>query len=365
MGRLSAIGTIIALVVGAGVLGIPYVVSGAGFWNGFLQIFIIGILILLLNLYVGEVVLSTKGRHHLVELAEHYLGKNGGKLMFLTFVLGQYGALIAYLVGIKNVLITIFGGLGWPITIFIFTAMALLLFLRLHVIANVESFLTFVMLGLIAIICLALFPTVDYTNFTTIGQAPLSSYGVILFSYLGFTIIPEVLKQLKNKKDLVNVVFDSFLIIMMINALFAYVFVGVFGVNVSEVATNSLTGSLLLIGGFLVLSMLVTSYLGVGLVIKDMFVMDFELKKISAWILTIIPPFLFFFIAKPDFIRIIGLVGGVTGGIAGILVCRMVLFARRKGNRKPEYRVWGDSIPVYVLILVLLAGMVWEITRVL
>jgi len=95
MGKWSAVGTIIALVVGAGVLGIPYVVVRAGFWNGFVQIFLIGSLMIVLNLFVGEIVLRTKGKHQLVELAKHYLGARFEKLMFITFMLGQYGALVA------------------------------------------------------------------------------------------------------------------------------------------------------------------------------------------------------------------------------------------------------------------------------
>jgi len=232
--------------------------------------------------------------------------------------------------------------------------------MRLHMLADIETGLTIVMLILIGIIALSLFSQVDYMNFSVIGSAPFSAYGVILFSVMGFTIIPEVIRELKKKEELVSVVFNAFLVIMLINALFAYVFVGVYGFDVAEIATNSLSGSLLYIGGFLVMSMLITSFLAIGLVLKDMFVTDLEVKKTKAWLFAIVPAYLFFFVARPDFINVLGIVGSFTAGIVGILVCWMVLRSRKRGNRKPEFVVPGGSALVYVLIGVLSLGVVWQ-----
>lgn len=364
MGRMSAIGTIIALVIGAGILGIPYVVARAGFWNGFLQIFIIGCLMALLNLFVGEVVLSTKGKHQLVELAEMYLGEAWEKLMFIIFTLGHYGALLAYLIGIKTVLVAMFGTAGITISLLMFAGLALLLLLRLHMIAKVETLLTVIMVSLIGIVCLYLFPSVNFNNLTTIDSEPLGAYGVILFAFMGFTIIPEIVQDLKHKKELTKVIFESFMVITLINALFAYVFVGTYGLNVMDIATNSLTGIFLFIGGFLVLSMLITSYLAVGLIMKDMFVMDFELKPLTSWILAIIPPFLMLILANPTFIKVLGIAGSFTAGLEGIIILYLVLIVRKRGNRTPEYRVFGGSALVYVLMLALLAGIVWQATHI-
>lgn len=67
------------MVIGAGILGIPYVVAKAGFLTGLLDLIIIGLAVLVLNLYVGEIMLRTKEDHQLTGYAEKYL-ENGEKI---------------------------------------------------------------------------------------------------------------------------------------------------------------------------------------------------------------------------------------------------------------------------------------------
>src|SRR3989338_11574065 len=107
---LEAVCIIIGTVIGAGVLGIPYVIAKAGFLIGLIQLVIIGLLVLFMNLFLGEVVLRTNGNHQLTGYVEIYLGKTFKFLMFLSMVLGIYCALIAYLIGEGASLSAIFSG---------------------------------------------------------------------------------------------------------------------------------------------------------------------------------------------------------------------------------------------------------------
>ena len=93
---LEAIATLTGMVIGAGILGIPYVIAKSGFLTGLIDLVIIGLAILVLNLYVGEIVLRTKEKHQLTGYAKKYLGKWGKRLMMFSMVFGLYGALIAY-----------------------------------------------------------------------------------------------------------------------------------------------------------------------------------------------------------------------------------------------------------------------------
>ena len=86
------------MIIGAGILGIPYVVAKAGFWTGILVIITIGFATLLMNLYVGEISLRTKKSHQLTGYANKYLGKKGNFVMIILFVLGMYGAMVAYII---------------------------------------------------------------------------------------------------------------------------------------------------------------------------------------------------------------------------------------------------------------------------
>ena len=81
----EAVATLVGFVVGAGILGLPFVFSRAGFWTGVLNVIVIGAAVLVLNLMLGEISLRTKQSHQLSGYASKYLGhkwkKNG--LLFL------------------------------------------------------------------------------------------------------------------------------------------------------------------------------------------------------------------------------------------------------------------------------------------
>jgi tyrosine-specific transport protein len=107
---LEAIATLIGVTVGAGIMGIPYVISKSGLMIGAAHILVIGFLMLFVNLFLTEIVLRTKGSHQLTGYAEKYLGRAGKWIMACTMVIGVYGALIAYLIGGGSALSSIFGG---------------------------------------------------------------------------------------------------------------------------------------------------------------------------------------------------------------------------------------------------------------
>jgi amino acid permease len=366
MRGITPVSTIIALVVGAGLLGLPYVLHQSGFWNGVLQIVILGIMITVLNLFVGEIVLRTKGKHQLVKLAERYLGWNAKRVMFWSFVLGQYGALIAYLIGINSVLTVVLGVDGQVVAWLVIAAMMVLLFFRLRVVVQIEGFLSLLMVAVIISLCVFIAPQVSFDNFTMITSTPLAAYGVILFAFMGFTVIPEVAHVLgRDKKLLYRVVLTAYSVIIVLYVLFSYSFVGVYGAGVADVATDSLSGALLLVGAFMTLLLFVTSYLAVGVVMKDMFLLDMKFKKRVPWLLTVFVPLAAWLVLHPGFIEVISVIGSFTGGVTGILICLMLVESRKKGNRKPEYVVWGAEFLPYIIILVLLGGMAWQVSALL
>ena len=96
---LTAVSIFVGTVIGAGILGIPYVVSQSGFLIGGAWIIVLGLVILITNLYLGEIALRTKKDHQLPGYAEKYLGKKGKKIMLSASLIGFYAALVAYLVG--------------------------------------------------------------------------------------------------------------------------------------------------------------------------------------------------------------------------------------------------------------------------
>ena len=96
---ILALATLIGTMIGAGILGIPYVVMKSGFAIGLIHIFVIAFLIMITMLYLGEIALRTNHSFQLTGYAEKYLGKKGKLLMIAATVIGVYSALIAYLIG--------------------------------------------------------------------------------------------------------------------------------------------------------------------------------------------------------------------------------------------------------------------------
>ena len=82
-----ALAVLVGTIIGAGFLGIPYVVAKSGFIPGLAYLVFVFLFILLVKLYLGETILRTKGNHQLTGYAEKYLGKKGKYLMFLKLQL--------------------------------------------------------------------------------------------------------------------------------------------------------------------------------------------------------------------------------------------------------------------------------------
>ena len=71
----TAISVLVGTCIGAGVLGIPYVAAQSGFLIAVGYILFIGGVLILINLYLGEIILRTKGNHQLAGYVEKYFGK--------------------------------------------------------------------------------------------------------------------------------------------------------------------------------------------------------------------------------------------------------------------------------------------------
>ena len=140
---LEAISILVGTIIGAGILGIPYVVAQAGFITGLVILAVISFTVIMINLYLGEIVLSTKARHQLTGYAEKYLGKFGKYLMFGSVVFGFYGALLAYIIGEGQVLAALTGGNEMVYSLLFFMGASALVYIGLTIVQKFEFFMTF------------------------------------------------------------------------------------------------------------------------------------------------------------------------------------------------------------------------------
>mgnify|MGYP001616560226 CR=1 FL=1 len=363
---LAGLSILIGTAIGAGVLGIPYVVAKSGFLIGLSYIVLLGGIILLANLYLGEIVLRTKGNHQLGGYAKKYLGKTGKLFMSFAFIFGIYSAILAYLVGISESFSFLFyGNFNYSILIGILFGifMSYLLWRGLKALKNFEKF------GVSAIFILFILIAVFFTkkiyleNLTMINaNFFFLPFGVVLFALLSFSAIPEINLILKKDKILMKkILLFGTLITILFYILFTFIVVGFKGVETPEIATIALGPIFIVLGIFTMF----TSYLALGNALQDSFIYDFKYKKIKAWILTaIIPIFLFLFVKLFDFFsftKILSIGGVVSGGLIAILILLMISKAKEKGDRKPEYSICINWFVIGLLSLIFVAGVVREI----
>jgi len=385
----EAITTLVGTIIGAGVLAIPYAMMKAGFLTGLLNITILSISVIFLYLYIGEIVLRTKGNYQLTGYAQRYLGNKGKKIMTLSMILGIYGALTAYLLGIGQSIATIFGlenhiikffgislplNIGFSLLFFIFGTFVI--YLGVKSVGKSELVLSSTVILIVLCISLLLLPTIKIRNIINFNIYKIFlPYGVILFALAGAVAIPEMKEELENKKRLLKkAIVIGTLIPIILYIIFSLAVVGNCGDSTSEIATICIGDKfgflMLLFGNIFAIFAMSTSFLTLGLALKEMYNYDYCInKKLSLILACFIPLILFFlllfFIKQERFFNTIGLTGGIAMTLEGIMIVLMFKKAKKRGNRKPEYEIKRTALISVFLIIIFLLGMLYTILNAL
>ncbi len=363
----EAIATLTGCIIGAGILGIPFVLVRAGFWTGMLVIIVLGLAMLLVHLLIGEISLRSTKCHQLVGYAEKYLGRPGKYFMAASMVIGIYGAMIAYTLGVSESLAAVFGGAQWFWAFAFYLLMSLLLYGGLQILEKSELLMEGLKLFVFAAILAVLFSSRHFSSDKLVGFSwynVLIPYGVVLFAYIGTAAIPEVRQEMIKCKLLTKrAIIIGSVIPIIAYALFAIAVVGVTGIATTEVATISLA---YLVGGFgfillhlfAVLAM-ASSFVALGYALKDSYRFDFGIQHSWAWLLTVLVPVLFMLFGVHSFVRTLETAGIFAGGIAGIVIVLTHFKAKRMSERKPEYSIKMNWLGYSALIALFTIGILY------
>lgn len=367
----QAVATLTGCIIGAGVLAIPYVVARSGFWTGMLVLLVLGLATLLVHLLVGEVALRTKECFQLSGLAEKYLGKHGKYAMLASMIVGVYGALIAYTIGVGASLGVLFGGPAWAWSIVFYVLMSCIIYGGIGLLARSELWLEGVKFGVLGLILLILFSSRNFDIARLSGFSwshVLLPYGVILFAYLGTAAIPEMREELKlclrfTKRAIVI----GSLIPIAAYALFTAAVIGVSGAYTSEMAAIALGPmvgivGLVLLHLFAILAMS-TSFIALGFALKQTYAKDFGLPKVEAWVLVVVLPAVLMSIGVQSFVRTLDVAGTFAGGIAGVLIVIIHARAKESKERKPEFTIKMSRFSYGAVILLFGIGMLYQLVR--
>ena len=362
----AGIFTLSGTIIGAGVLGLPYVFAKSGFLISFSWILFLGFIMIYTYLCLGEVQFRTKGTHQLVGYAEKYLGKKGKWLMFFATLFGVYAALIAYLLGEGQSFSSLFFG---NTNFALYFGVGFWIFMTLLSHEGLKGLKKFASLGVITIILILIFiigvysPEINFINFLYSDFSNLFfPFGVVLFALLGFTAIPEVKRvAIGNEKDFKKMVILGVLIPVVIYILFGFVFLGVLGKNVQEVATLSFGIPVILFGIFTMM----TCYFVLSFALRDIFVTDLKLSKFPVWFLSSFLPLILYLAIQifglADFVNVLSFGGVISGGLTGILVLILSLKAKKKSELKPIYKMKLNWWITGLISLVFILGVIFEL----
>jgi len=358
--------TLSGAIIGAGILGLPFVFAKSGFLIGIFWLISLGAVMIFLNLALGEITLRTKGNHQLTGYAEKYLGVWGKRVMFFAVIFGIYSALLAYLVGEGESFSKLLPGNINPLFLGI-TFWLIMTFLLQGGLKGLKKVETYGVLAIILIIVgmfLKFLPQIQPSQLMTLDMSNFTfPIGVVLFALLGFTSIPELRREIRGQEKLFKkaiLIGTSIPIILYI--LFTSIFIGVLGEDITEIATLSLGPIVTLLGIFTML----TSYFVLSFSLKNTFRYDLQLSKKTNWFFTSGVPLIFYILISKlqliSFTTILGIGGAISGGLTAILISLIHKKSKKftRNRKKPEIRISTNWLIIFVLSIIFITGIILE-----
>lgn len=335
----EAVFMITGLTIGAGILGLPYAVARVGLIPGVLCIVFIGLLMLALNLMIGEVATATKTDMQLPGLAGKYLGGWAKGLLSVVLVFGYYGTLLAYLVGESISLKALVGGseLLWGV---IFWSLAsFIIWSGLHNVKKIDKIVSTLVMGLVVGVSLYLLPKGHFSgDILTSGLSLNLPIGVIIFALHATPAIAQAHALLpKSRAVFRKALLLGTLIPIALYVLFTVAVVGVMGVKVPEVATVGIgeyfgPAAIIIANLFAILAM-TTCYIGLGTALKETFVWDHKIPDHLATFLVVALPLILFLAGLRHFVAILDIVGGVFITIELIMMAAVFFVMKRRTGK--------------------------------
>lgn len=367
-----ALAVLMGTIVGAGIFGIPFVISKSGVIPGLFYFFVLGFAILFLHLMFGEAVLRTEGKMRLSGYSQKYLGRNGKFMVTISTIIGITGSLLAYIIlggnflkiifsSVLNLSAFHFGLIFWLILIYF-------VFKGMRAIAPAAVFTNIAFFIIILIVISFLLPEFSVNNFDLINSSSIFlPYGIIMFSLTGFAAIPEIadiLKSPEERKGLKKVIIASSFISIILYLIFSLGVVGVSNGKTSEEALSGLVPFLgqkiIIFGALFGIITIADSFLIICLYFKNTLAYDYHLSKIFAsFIATCLP--LLLFLKFQNFVQVVGFAGTILGTIEGIIILLIFKRAKKLGDRIPEYSLNVPSYLIYVLMAIFLLGMSFQL----
>lgn len=329
----TAVALLVSAAVGAGIFGLPYAIYQSGIWVGLLYLVGLGLIGWLVNLAYGDIVLNTPGTHQLPFYAETYLGKRWKTITLVSMLIGFYGALAAYVVEVSTLLQRVlYPWLQLDRTYFVwafFLAMSIALYIGLRAVAQVDRIMVLVNFALITFFVIIGLKHMQWdTVVSSQGHNIFLPYGVVLFALSAAAAVPDMSNIVRRDRKLLRrAITIGSLLPIIIYIAFVIVTIGLTGDQTTENAIVGLGQVLgrqaMILGSIFGIISMTTSFLLLGLVLKETYSYDFKITPVLAWLGVLVPPLVIVLSQWFSFIEMLGISGAVLGGVDGIILTRI------------------------------------------
>lgn len=381
--HLLAIGSLAGTIIGLGMFGIPYVAVRAGIGLTMVYLLVFGAVMLVVHLMYLEVTLRTRDTHRFVGYVGIYFGKKWKFISSVMSVLALWGSLLIYTIVGGEFLNVVAGrfnydGLFWMSLAF-FVVGSFAVARPPRTIGKVEAFFV---AGIVAIVFLFFFrgifkEQIDYSNFNNIVDWKnwLVPYGVILFAFGGFSIIPSLenilAREIKAKEKLHfgHIGIWGVVIPFIVYIFFILAVVGISGAETSQEALSGLEATLgngyVFWGSIIGFFALFTSFLALGNELKRIFKDDYGLPRNFSLFLTLSVPLILFLLNIATFIQAMTIIGAFLGAYVYSMSILLFYKTKKDGEMAPLFSFNFPELIAGIFIFVFIIGGIYSIISVL
>lgn len=355
-------GLLASLIIGAGIFSLPYVFVRAGtIYSLFCLAFFAWVMSETHSRY-AEVMDENDGDKRFVGYAGDYFGRKG-YIAALVFAVGG----MAFALSVFLSLAPSFVNLIFPSTIAIVGSLSFWAVGSILAFSGVKKFastglILFTMMA--AIIIILLFASFFWGNAGNIFSATLFNpvnlifpFGPLLFSLAGRFGLSSIRSNYGgedyNIRDFKKSIKIGTFVPAALYAIFAAAIISLSPAGVSPDAVSGIAGIpgwLFATTGVLGLFSLITTYAFLGMEFMGVLIKDVKISPFFASLFLAAAPITIYFLSSGDFIRLVGIAGGIFLAAESIMVVRM--------GRKAAGRRISD-IP---LMAVFILGIIYEVT---
>ncbi len=361
----------VGYVIGVGMFSLPFLISRAGVLSFLLLLVLLGTTQYFIHLIYSNVILATPEFHRMPGYAGKYLGEKWKHIVFIAKMIGNLGALLAYIIitGIflHQLLGPILGGNEFFYASLLFFIEATVIYFGVGFLSKVELLMTTFLLLVVAMIAIKGHSSIQAENFLMIDwKYMFLPFGAMLFTLDGNGSLPIVAKLINRDKNVMKriVRLGTFLPIVVI-VIFTLTIVGISGAGTTPdalVGLSSILGDGVIIFALIfgILTM-ITSFLGVCEAVRETLRWDYKVNKFLSWSLACFVPYFMYLLGFKNLIEVISFAGAIAGGISAIVLIMIFIKLRKEKNKLIMFKRKPNLVITSLLICMFIVGIIYEI----